>query len=148
MARAKRIPKSAPVRAAASRRRAQRPRQYARASLFYVAGYLLFGGGGLMAAPEGALLALGSTGEYGTVLPRAMGLMMIGLGLVVVQVIRLGVTALYPTTVAVRCVLLAGLAWLYHLSRDPFFLVVLATVGLGVVLTGTALAADRFAARR
>jgi uncharacterized protein (DUF486 family) len=58
------------------------------------------------------------------------------------------VAVLYPTTVAVRCVLLAGLAWLYHLSRDPFFLVILVIVALGVALTGTALAAERIAARR
>jgi hypothetical protein len=126
----------------------KRPSRFAWASLFYVAGYLLFGGTGLLAAPEAALQALGSTGEYGMVLPRAVGLLMIGLGLIVAQVIRHGVAVLYPTTVAVRCVLLAGLAWLYYLSRDPFFLSVLAIVAAGVVLTSAALAVDFFGGRR
>ena len=142
-------PKAAGFSAASPRLRGMtRPSRFAWASLFYVAGYLLCGGTVLMAAPEAALQALGSTVEYGMVLPRAVGLMMIGLGLIVVQVIRHGVHVLYPTTVLVRCVLLAGLAWLYYLSRDPFFLSILAIVGTGVVLTSTALAADFLAARR
>ena len=149
MARPKSTPKAAPVRTPVPRRRKTvRASHNAWASLFYPAGYLLFGGAGLMLAPDAALVALGSTGEYGVVLPRAVGLMMFGLGLLVVQVIRHGVTALYPTTVVVPCVLIAGLAWLYHLSRDPFFLSVLIIVAVGVVWTGTALAAERFAARR
>jgi hypothetical protein len=43
---------------------------------------------------------------------------------------------LYPTTVAVRFVLLAVLGWLYARTGDPFFIAVFGVVGLGVLLTG------------
>jgi len=122
--------------------------RYARASLFYLAGYLLPTGAGLIVIPDQVTRLLGSTGEYGTVLPRAFGLMLLGIGIIVVQLIRHEVAVLYPTTVAVRSVFLAGFAWLYWMSKDPFFLAMFAVVSLGVVLTGTGLALDRMRTAR
>ena len=119
------------------------PSHYARASLFYLAGYLLPTGAGLIVLPDQVTRLLGSTGEYGTILPRAFGLMLVGIGIIVVQLIRHEVAVLYSTTVAVRSVFLAGFAWLYWMSRDRFFLVVFCVVAMGVVLTSAGLIADR-----
>ena len=114
-----------------------------RLSLYYLAGYLLFAGVALMLVPAFALGLLLSNGEYGDVLPRLLGVVLFALGVFVAQVIRHRVTALYPTTLAVRAVILAVLAALYVKSSDPFFLVLIGIVGLGVVLTGAAYLRER-----
>jgi hypothetical protein len=113
-----------------------------RISLFYLAGYLFPAGAGLLGAPDQALQLFQSTGDYGSVFPRALGLLLLGLGLITVQLIRHRTEPLYSTTVAVRGLFLAGFAWLYWMSLDPFFLVVFAVVAFGVLLTSTCLAVD------
>jgi hypothetical protein len=112
-------------------------------SLIYVAAYLLGGGIFLLLAPRLALQLLLSTGDYGEILPQLSGLLLVGLGILVVQIIRYRVVALYPTTLAVRLVFCFGFIALYTRSRDPLFLVLLAVVGLGVVATSVCYALDR-----
>lgn len=119
-----------------------------RLSLFYLAGYLFPAGAGLLGAPDWSLRVFQSTGDYGSVFPRALGLLLLGLGLFTVQLIRHRTEPLYPTTVAVRALFLAGFAWLYWLSLDPFFLIVFAIVAFGVLLTSTCLAIDLWRTRR
>jgi uncharacterized membrane protein YoaK (UPF0700 family) len=114
-----------------------------RLSLYYLAGYLLFAGVALMLVPAFALSLLLSNGQYGDVLPRLLGVVLFALGVFVAQVIRHRVAVLYPTTLAVRAVILVVLAALYVKSSDPFFLVLIGIVGLGVVLTGTAYLRER-----
>jgi len=104
-------------------------------SLIYVAGYLLTAGMFLVLAPSLALRLLLSTGDYGEIFPRLGGLLLLGLGILVVQIVRYRLTALYTTTLAVRGVFCVGFVVLYALSRDPLFLVLLAVVGIGVVTT-------------
>src|SRR5262245_21073970 len=94
-----------------------------RLSLIYVVVYLLAAGIALLVAPRLALKLLFSTGDYGVIMPRLNGLLLIGLGIFVAQIVRHDVTALYPTTLAVRAVFCLGFIALYLLSRDPFFLV-------------------------
>lgn len=105
-------------------------------SLYYLLSYLLAGGVGLMAAPDVALRLFLSSGSYGDVLPRLTGMLMLGLAIIVFAIIRLKAEAMYPVTLAVRLFFLVGLAALYAYSRDPFFLVILAIVAVGVGLTG------------
>ena len=112
-------------------------------SLIYVAAYLLGAGIFLLLAPRLALHLLLSTGEYGEILPQLAGLLLIGLGILVVQIIRYRVVALYPTTPAVRLVFCFGFIALYTRSRDPLFLVLLGVVGLGVLATSVSYVLDR-----
>lgn len=112
-------------------------------SLIYVATYLLGAGIALLLVPHLALRVLQSTGDYGEILPRLAGLLLIGLGIIVAQIIRYRVAALYPTTLAVRAVFCIGFVWLYVVSRDPLFLVLLAVVGVGVLATGVSYVLDR-----
>lgn len=121
--------------------------RWTRLSLFYVAGYLFPTGAGLLGAPDQALQLFRSTGDYGSVFPRALGLLLLGLGLITVQLIRHRSEPLYPTTVAVRGLFLAGFAWLYWMSLDPFFLIIIAIVAFGVLLTSTCLAVDLWRGR-
>jgi len=118
-----------------------------RLSLFYLAGYLVPAGAGLLGAPDRALQVFQSTGDYGSVFPRALGLVLLGLGQITVQVIRHRAETLYLTTVAVCALLLAGCAWLYSLSLDPFFLIAIAFVAFGVLLTSTCVAVDLWRGR-
>lgn len=114
-----------------------------RASLWYVAGYLLFAGIALLFAPQLALTLLLSSGSYGDVLPRLTGVVLFALGVVVAQIVRHDLQVLYPTTLLVRGFILVSLAGLYAYSSDALFLVLIAIVGLGVILTGTAYLLDR-----
>ena len=114
-----------------------------RLSLYYLAGYLLFASVALMLVPAFALSLLLSNGQYGDVLPRLLGVVLFALGVFVAQVIRHRLTVLYPTTLAVRAVILVVLAALYVKSSDPFFVVLLGIVGLGFLMTGTAYLRER-----
>jgi hypothetical protein len=112
-------------------------------SLYYLAGYLLFAGIALIATGQWVMRLLLSNGEYGDALPRLLGVVLLALGILVTQIIRHDVEVLYPTTLVVRALILVVLAGLYVSARDPFFLVLIAIVGLGVVLTGASYLLDR-----
>ncbi|MEZ5400182.1 MAG: hypothetical protein R2729_10980 [Bryobacteraceae bacterium] len=114
-----------------------------RISLFYLSGYLSLTGLALMFFPIQFLKLLFATGDYGDVMPRFLGIMMLALGLVVSQIIRFRVDRLYPITVMIRLVIWFFILWLYYYSGDPFFLVVLGVLGLGIVLTATCYLQER-----
>jgi hypothetical protein len=112
-------------------------------SLYYLAGYLLFAGVALVATGQWVMRLLLSNGEYGDALPRLLGVVLLALGILIVQIIRYRLEVLYPTTLVVRALILAVLAGLFVYTRDPFFLVLIAIVGLGVLLTGVSYVLDR-----
>jgi uncharacterized membrane protein YoaK (UPF0700 family) len=112
-------------------------------SLYYLAGYLLFAGIALIATGQFAMRLLLSNGEYGDALPRLLGVVLLALGILVAQIVRHRLEVLYSTTLLVRALILAVLAGLFVSTRDPFFLVLIAIVGLGVILTGTSYLLDR-----
>ena len=117
--------------------------QRTRLSLYYLATYLVGAGVALVVAPGLALTLLFSNGHYGDVLPRLLGVVLFALGVVVVQIIRHHVEALYTTTLAVRAVIVLVLAGLFAYSRDPLFISLIVVVGIGMVLTGTSYLSDR-----
>ena len=112
-------------------------------SLIYVATYLLASGVFLLLAPQLALHLLFSTGDYGDILPRLAGLLLLGLGILVVQIVRYRLSALYTTALAVRVLFCLGFVVLYVMSRDPLFLVLIGVVGVGVVATSVSYVLDR-----
>lgn len=114
-----------------------------RVSLYYLATYLVGAGIALVVAPALALTLLFSNGHYGDVMPRLLGVVLFALGVVVVQIIRHRVEALYTTTLAVRAVIVLVLAGLFVYSRDPLFIVLIVVVGIGMTLTGTSYLLDR-----
>jgi hypothetical protein len=114
-----------------------------RLSLFYLASYLTVAGLALLLVPTFALQVLFSNGDYGDVIPRLAGMLLLGLAILVTQIIRHRIEALYPTTLVVRLFFLVVLAYLYLSSSDPFFLVVFGIVLLGVVFTGYAYLTER-----
>ena len=66
-------------------------------------------------------------------------MLLIGLGILIVQIIRFRLQMLYATTVVIRLLISATLLGLYLRTSDPFFLVVLTIVVIGIVLTGSSL---------
>lgn len=114
-----------------------------RLSLFYLAAYLLGAGIALLFVPSLALKLLFSNGQYGDVMPRLLGVVLLALGLLIVQIIRHTVEPLYATTLAVRAVIVVVLAALFVYAKDPLFISLLVVVGIGMILTGTSYWADR-----
>ena len=111
-------------------------------SLYYLAGYLL-PAGALLLVPDVATKLLLSNRTYDDAPFRLAGILLIGLGILVVQIIRHRLAVLYPTTIVVRVLISATLIWLYLRTSDPFFLVVLTIVVIGIGLTATSYVLDR-----
>jgi hypothetical protein len=114
-----------------------------RFSLFYLAGYLIPAGLLLLLAPTFSTRLLLSNGNYGEVFPRLAGMLLIGLGILVVQIIRLRLDQLYTTTLVIRLFFVVCLVVFYAMSGDPFFLVLVAIVGFGLIFTGISFYLDR-----
>jgi len=112
-------------------------------SLYYLAGYLIPAGTLLLLVPDFATKLLFSNRTYDDAPFRLAGILLIGLGILVAQIIRHRLEVLYPTTVVVRLLISATLIGLFAETRDPFFLVVLTVVVIGIVLTGTTYLLDR-----
>jgi len=113
-----------------------------RLSLYYLATYLTFGGIGFMFLPQTMLSLLFSNGDYSDVIVRFNGVIMLSLGVLVIQIIRYQVSALYATTLIVRSIILITIVVLYLISRDPLFIALFFMVGLGFVLTLTSYILD------
>ena len=114
-----------------------------RFSLFYLAGYLYVGGIGFLFTPGLTLELFFSNGSYSDVMVRFVGVLLVSLGILITQMIRLKIEAMYPATLLVRPLILATLVWLYLRSGDPMMLVLIGIVGLGFVLTLAGYLADR-----
>jgi len=118
-----------------------------RLSLYYLGGYLVVIGFGLLAAPHATLALLQSNGDYGDVFPRVAGMLMSGLGLSIFGMIRARSHRQYPATLLIRTYFLVCIAVFYAMTRDPLFLVLAAIVGLGFLLTLGSYFLDRRTAR-
>jgi hypothetical protein len=108
-----------------------------RLSLYYLATYLPIAGFALLLVPDFATKLLLSNRDYDDVFPRLAGALLIAIWILIVQIIRLRIEALYPWTVIVRLWLASAVLALYILSSDPFFLVIFAIIAIGILLTGT-----------
>ena len=116
-----------------------------RLSLYYVVAYLFVAGGALLLVPNFALnlLLSNNASGYGDIFPRFVGMTLLGLYVLVFQIVRLRLEQLYLTTLQVRIFFIVVLVGLFALSKDPFFLVVVAIIALGVVMTGYAYLRER-----
>lgn len=112
-------------------------------SLYYLAGYLIPAGVLLLFVPEWATKLLLSDRTYDYAPFHLVGVLLLVIGILVVQVIRHRVEAMYPTTLVARALISATLLWLFLNSGDPFYGVVLVIVLVGVSLTGVSYVLDR-----
>ena len=112
-------------------------------SLFYETGYLLVAGVFLLAAPDTAFKLLFSNTSYGDVLSRLFGTVLLSIGAIFVQIVRMHIEELYTTTIVVRVPLMAVNLWLFFYSGNPLFLTLFVIVTFGVVLTITGYVLDQ-----
>jgi uncharacterized protein YjeT (DUF2065 family) len=112
-------------------------------SLYYLAGYLIPAGLLLLFVPEFATKLLLSNTTYDYAPFRLAGVLLIVVGILIVQIIRYRLTMLYTTTLLARAAISLTLAWLFVSTGDPFFLVILVVVLIGVALTGVSYILDR-----
>jgi hypothetical protein len=84
-----------------------------------------------------------SNGSYDDVFPRMAGVLLLGLGVMVVQMIRFRAEMLYSTTLVIRPFFCACFIVFFFISHDPFFLVLTAIVALGVIWTGFSYVMDK-----
>ena len=103
------------------------------ATWVYLASYLGAGGMGLLLAPQWALRLLMSTGEYGDVMPRLVGMFMLVLAYLIASFIRRGVYSYYVATIVARTFIVFVLGFLYLTSADRLFLVLEAIVLVGLL---------------
>ena len=112
-------------------------------SLYYLAGYLIPAGLLLLFVPEWATKLLLSNRTYDYAPFHLVGVLLLVIGILIVQIIRYRVEAMYPTTLVARALISATLLWLYLSTGDPFFGVILVIVLIGVGITGTSYYLDR-----
>jgi uncharacterized protein YjeT (DUF2065 family) len=110
-----------------------------RLCIWYVAGYLVLSGLALLVSPRVALAAMLSNTDYGSVMPRWVGMLSVAMGTLVGQIVRLRIAALYPLSFFMPAAMLTGFVGLYLQSDNPLFLAVSAVVGIGVLATGTSM---------
>jgi hypothetical protein len=114
-----------------------------RLSLHYLYGYLIVIGLALLFFPKEGLRLLLSNGDYGDVMPRFARMLMAGLGMNIFGIVLSRAETLYPRTLLVRAFFLVCITTFYAMTRDPFFLVLLAVVGFGFVWTGLSYLSER-----
>jgi hypothetical protein len=114
-----------------------------RLSLAYVVAYLAASGLGLLLAPVATLRLMGSTADYGDVMPRWVGMFSVALAALIAQVLRHRLAVLYPLGFLMPGAMLFGFIALRVTSGDPLFGVVAGVVAVGVALTGVSLWLDR-----
>ncbi len=104
-----------------------------RITLTYLAIYLLIGGLGLAFLPALALRLFFSNGDYGDVMPRVAGMLMIGLSGLIGQFVLNQDYRYYPYSVYIRSFFVLFLFVLYARSSDPLFLVLHGIILLGLL---------------
>jgi hypothetical protein len=112
-------------------------------SLFYLAGYLIPAGLLLLFVPEWATKLLLSNRTYDYAPFHLAGVLLLVIGILIAQIIRYRIEALYATTLVARALISATLLWLVLTTGDPFFGVILVIVLVGVALTGASYLLDR-----
>ena len=112
-------------------------------SLYYLAGYLIPAGILLLFVPEWATKLLLSDRTYDYAPFHLAGVLLLVIGILIVQIIRYRVEAMYATTLVALALISATLLWLFLNTGDPFFGVVLVIVLIGVALTGVSYVLDR-----
>ncbi len=114
-----------------------------RLSLYYLATYLLFGGFGFLLTPTLTTTLLLSSEDFDNMILRVLGMFMIGLGFLIVQLIRLRVNVLYASTMIMLVVFCVCLIAFFMMTYNLFFLTLLVIVVVGLVFTSWSLFQDR-----
>ncbi len=102
-------------------------------TLIYLSSYLLIGGIGLGFIPEIALKLFMSTGDYGEIMTRMVGMFMIALGYLITMFVRNEDYKYYLPTIIARTFIVIFLSYLYFKTSDPFFIIINIIVLIGLL---------------
>jgi uncharacterized protein YjeT (DUF2065 family) len=102
-------------------------------TLIYLSSYLLAGGIGFAFVPDAALKIFMSTGDYGDIMPRMVGMFMIVLGFLITQFIKNKDYKYYLPTIIARTFIVIFLSALYFQTSDPLFIIVNIIVLIGLI---------------
>lgn len=103
----------------------------------YLISYLAFGGTGFALMPEITLRLFQSTGDYGTIIPRVAGMIMMLLSYILFSIFKKGYWPEFSiVTIKARVPAIIFVFYLYFISNyDPLFLVLNGIIIPGVVIT-------------
>ncbi len=104
-----------------------------RITLIYLSSYLFAGGVGFGFAPEIALKMFMSTGDYGAVMPRMVGMFMIVLSFLIAMFVKNQDYKYYLPTIIARTFIVIFLSYLYFSTSDPLFIIVNVIVLIGLL---------------
>ena len=102
-------------------------------TLIYLASYLFIGGIGFAFIPEMILKIFMSTGEYGDIMPRVVGMFMIVIGFLITLFIKNEDYKYYLPTIIARSFIVIFLSALYFISSDPLFIILNIIVLIGLL---------------
>ncbi len=102
-------------------------------TLIYLASYLFIGGIGFAFIPESVLKIFMSTGEYGDIMPRVVGMFMIVLGFLITLFIKNEDYKYYLPTIIARSFIVLFLGTLYFNTNDPLFIILSIIVLVGLL---------------
>lgn len=104
-----------------------------RLTLTYLVTYLAVGGLGFSFAPEFTMDLFQSDGDYGDVMPRVLGMVMLGLAFLIFNILRNEDWKYYVVSIWVRTWIVGFLVYIYVISDDPMFLVLEGIVLVGLI---------------
>lgn len=115
----------------------------------YLISYLVFGGLGLSLLPALTLQLFLASGDYGTIMPRVAGILMLLLSYVLYNIFQRGYWAEFsPITLKARIPLILFVFYLYYISNyDPLFIVLNAIIIPGVIITAIGMFQNNTASR-
>lgn len=119
-------------------------KKYTRLSFWYPISYLVPASLVLIFAPE-FLLDNFSNGHYSIPMTKLAGAAMMGFTILVLSIFFTRSEQLYNAVIYVRLPVMAVVAWLYMQTHDPLFLILVATVLPGVIISSIA---KRYDAKR
>ncbi len=102
-------------------------------TLTYLTTYLFIGGVGFAFFPAQILKLFLSTGEYGDIMPRVVGMFMCVLGFLIYRILKFEDWKYYVLTIYARSAIVAFLLWIYFISRDPMWLLLEGIVLIGLI---------------
>ena len=101
--------------------------------MIYLASYLIIGGIGFGFILEMVLKLFMTTGIYGEIMPRVVGMFMIVLGFLITLLIKNEDYKYYLPTIIARSFIVIFLSALYIISNDPLFIILNIIVLIGLL---------------
>ena len=102
-------------------------------TFIYLSTYLAIGGIGFALFPTPVLKLFFSTGNYGDIMPRMVGIFMCALSFLIYHMVKYDDWKYYLPSIFVRSFLVIFMSWLYWRTSDPLFLILNMIVLIGLI---------------